>query len=352
MADDVLRIARAMLAQPVRRPVMLGIAGDSSAGTTTLARGLADVLGRARCRTVCADDYRRYDRDERATLPFTALHPHAHHLRILEQHLQLLATGQPVLKPVYDDAAGRLARPELVEPPQFVIVEGLLPLFTRAARACFDLTVYVDPAEQVRWRWSIDRDTRRRGYSPAQVHAELVRREPEAEAFVRPQRDHADIVVSFAPVPGRADPPETPLSAEVLWRSSVPRPQLGDVLGPAPAHECARPGPVGLPPAPSPEQVAVVEALRCEQHAPGEPMHLKRGTDSDGRPVDVLHVHGYVPGKRSRRLQRALWSGLGEHGDPPAVLGRLAPDVRSEPLAIIQLLLLHPLVEAARARST
>jgi phosphoribulokinase len=107
-----------------------------------------------------------------------------------------------------------------------------------------------------------------------------------------------------------------------------------------------------MAPAPSAELVAVVEALRCEQHAPGQPMHLKRGTDPDGRPVDVMHVHGYVPGKRSRRLQRALWAGLGEHGDPPAILGRLGPGARSEALAITQLLLLHPLVEAARARST
>ena len=61
------------------------------------------------------DDYHRYDREERKHLPFTALHPDCNYVAIMEQHLQQLATGQPILKPVYDHATGG-GRPELVEP--------------------------------------------------------------------------------------------------------------------------------------------------------------------------------------------------------------------------------------------
>ncbi|MGB8201181.1 MAG: zeta toxin family protein [Pseudonocardiaceae bacterium] len=57
-----------------RRPVLLAIAGDSAAGKTTLTNGLVKALG-GRCVSVCVDDYHRYDRHERKTLPFTALHP-------------------------------------------------------------------------------------------------------------------------------------------------------------------------------------------------------------------------------------------------------------------------------------
>ncbi|MGQ0576008.1 MAG: phosphoribulokinase [Pseudonocardia sp.] len=345
MADKALRMARATTNGVARRPVMLAIAGDSAAGKTTLTRGLVDVLGRERCLSVCVDDYHRYDRFERASLPFTALHPHANHLSIMEQHLQLLATGQPVLKPVYDHSTGLLARPELVEPADFVVVEGLLPLHSRLSRACFDVTVYLDPPEQVRRAWKVARDTRTRGYTAEQVHAELVRREAESEAFVRPQRDHADVVVSFAPVPGRADPPGTPLSAELMLRPTLRQPDLAGILAPPP-HECARG--IGLLPWPSPEQVAVAEAVRCEQHAPGRALHHKLGRDADGRPVDLLHVHGYVAAARSREVQRAIWESLGERGDAPDVLGRIGPGVRSEALAVTQLLLLHQLLDAAR----
>jgi hypothetical protein len=94
---------------------MLAIAGDSAAGKTTLTKGLVEALGPDRCVSVCVDDYHRYDRVERKGKPFTALHPDCNYVEIMEQHLQLLATGQPILKPVYDHATGLLARPELVE---------------------------------------------------------------------------------------------------------------------------------------------------------------------------------------------------------------------------------------------
>ncbi|MFC7655607.1 phosphoribulokinase [Pseudonocardia benzenivorans] len=207
MPDKTLRITRAAGRSPVnRRPVMLGIAGDSAAGKTTLAAGLVEAIGPQRCVSLCTDDYHRYDREERRDKPFTALHPDCNYLGIMEQHLQLLASGQPVLKPVYDHATGRLTRPELVEPNDFIIVEGLLPLHSKLARACFDVTVFLDPDEPTRRGWKIERDTRGRGYDAAAVLAELDRREPESQAYIRPQRRHADIVVRFAPVEGRDDP--------------------------------------------------------------------------------------------------------------------------------------------------
>ena len=80
------------------------------------------------------------------------------------------------------------------------MVEGLLPLHTKLECACFDVTVYLNPPEEIRRAWKIKRDTGQRGYTPEQVLAELERREPESEAFIRPQRQQADIVVRFGPV--------------------------------------------------------------------------------------------------------------------------------------------------------
>jgi len=293
------------------RPVLLAIAGDSAAGKTTLTAGLVAALGPDRCVSLCTDDYHRYDREERRGLPFTALHPDCNHVDIMEQHLQLLATGQPVLKPVYDHATGRLARPERVEPNEFVIVEGLLPLHTKLARACFDVTVYLDPAEEIRRSWKVARDTRKRGYTEEQVLVEMGRREAESAAWIHPQRQHADIVVRFAPIPARNDPPETPLSAELMLRPSIRHPDLAA--------------------------------------ASGRTMHLKLERDCDGRPVDTLHIHGYVPREESVALEKAIWHLIGEPGGAaPDGLGRLGPDARSEPLAITQMILLHHLLEAAR----
>ena len=295
------------------RPVMLAIAGDSAAGKTTITSGLVRALGEDQCTAVCVDDYHRYDRAERKLLPFTALHPDCNYIDIMEQQLQLLATGHPILKPVYDHHVGQLTRPEYVEPRRFVIVEGLLPLHTKLAAACFDVTVYLNPPEEIRREWKIRRDTAQRGYTRDQVLAELDRREPESAAFIRPQRRRADIVVRFAPVEQRHDPPGTPLSAELLLRPTIRHPDLSAVLA-----------------------------------ASGHSMHLKLTRDEDGRPVDALHVHGYVPREDSQLLEKAIWSGLGPGTEVPGILGELDGTQRSEPLAITQLLLLYHLLEAAR----
>lgn len=313
MPDKTLRMRRAGRTDAAR-PIMLAIAGDSAAGKTTLTRGLVEALGPDRCVSLCTDDYHRYDRAERRELPFTALHPDCNHVEIMEQHLQLLATGSPVLKPVYDHSTGTLTRPELVEPAPVVIVEGLLPLHSKLSRACFDVTVYLDPPEEIRREWKVARDTGARGYTADQVHAELDRREAESEAHIRPQRAQADVVVRFAPIEGRDDPADTPLSATVSLRPTIPHPDLSGVLQP------------GL----------------------SRAMHLKLERDADGRPVESLHVHGYAPREESVAVEKAIWTALGEpERSTPDCLGRIG-DRRSEPLTIAQLLLLYHLVGVDR----
>ncbi|MDQ4037257.1 MAG: phosphoribulokinase [Actinomycetota bacterium] len=311
MPDKIVKMGRA---KGGARPVMIAIAGDSAAGKTTLTQGLVDALGHDRITAICVDDYHRYDRVERKMLPFTALHPECNYVQIMEQHLQMLATGQPILKPVYEHSTGELVRPELVEPREFVIVEGLLPLSTKLARACFDVTVYLDPVEEIRREWKIARDTKKRGYDRAQVEAELDKREPESAEFIHPQRTYADIVVRFAPIPGRNDPPETPLSAELLLRSTVRHPDLSAVF----------------------------------KQVDGRAMHLKLIRDEDGRPTDALHVHGYAPSSDIHVLEHAIWADMGGEDTVPTGLGMIGGDDRNEPLAVTQLLLLYHLFEAAR----
>ncbi|HVW34831.1 MAG TPA: hypothetical protein VHL53_20020, partial [Acidimicrobiia bacterium] len=74
--------------------------------------------------------------------------------------------------------------------------------------------------------------------------------------------------------------------------------------------------------------------------------HLKLLRDEDGKPVDALHVHAYAERSLTNRVQRALWRELHERQPLPAGLGRIGSEGRSEPLAIVQLLLLFHLFQA------
>ena len=294
------------------RPIMLAIAGDSGTGKTTITAGLVEALGSHRMTSVGADDYHAYDRVERKELPFTPLHPKCNYIDIMEQHLHHLSLGHPILKPVYNHDTGTLDRPEYVEPREFVIVEGLLPLHTKVSRACFDITVFLDPPEDIRIAWKLRRDTKKRGYTEDQVRAELEKRAPESAEFIRPQRASADIVVRFSPIEERNESPEDPLSAYLLLRPTISHPDLSTILG---------------------------DDVR-------ESMHLKLRRDDDGKPVDSVHIHSYADRADTKTVEEAIWEQLGVDEPVPDSLGRIDPETRDEPLALTQLILLYHLIQA------
>ena len=297
------------------RPIMLAICGDSATGKTTISDGLVSALGPERITAACVDDYHRYDRNERKALPFTPLNPLCNYMDIMEQHLQLLATGQPILKPVYSHSDGSLGRPELVEPRNFVIIDGLLPLYTKMLRACFDVTVFLDPPEEIRYEWKYKRDTSKRGYTKEEVAADLKKREPESKKFIHPQRAYADIVVRFAPIEERGETPEDPLSATLLLRPTISHPDLSGI---------------------------VTDDVR-------EAMHLKLTRDDDGKPVDALHIHSYAPREMTRKVEEAIWAELGVDEPLPDTLGMINGE-RDEPLALTQLILLYHLIQVREER--
>lgn len=301
----------------VSHPILLGIVGDSAAGKTTLSAGIAAILGPELVAVLCADDYHRYSRAQRAQLGITALHPDANYVDILEQHLQLLRQGRPVLKPVYNHHDGTLDPPEYVAPRDYIIVEGLLGYTTRAMRDCYDVKIYLEPDEALRVQWKCQRDTARRGYTREQVMEELRKREADTKAFIQPQRLFTDLVISFYPPNGAATTPAEHLSARLILRPTLPHPDLAPVL-----NDSANPG------------------LRIE---------LSR--DKDGKPVDILEIDGAISDRRAERLENLLWELIPEASHLRGNVGSFEkPDDRkskSHPLALTQLLVTYYMIKAA-----
>ncbi|MBV9820450.1 MAG: phosphoribulokinase [Solirubrobacterales bacterium] len=212
------------------RPIILGIVGDSAAGKTTISTGLVSLLSTDNVTHVSADDYHRYDRRQRAELQITPLHPDCNYLDVLGNDLLRLRAGEPILKPVYDHADGTFGPPEYVRPARFTVVEGLLGYHTEEMREAYDVRVYLAPPEHVRRTWKVKRDTANRGYTTDEVLSELERREVDSEAFIRPQRRHADLVVSFVPPRGVDEIDPGQLDAELTLRDGLPHPDLSPFI--------------------------------------------------------------------------------------------------------------------------
>lgn len=306
------------------RPIILGIVGDSAAGKTTLTKGIAQILGEEKVTVICTDDYHRYDRAQRAKMGISALHPDCNYLDIIQQHLSLLRTGQAILKPIYNHHTGAFDPPEYIEPRQFIIVEGLLGYSTRAMRDAYDVKVYLAPPEKLRAAWKVKRDTAKRGYHKEQVLDQLRLREPDSEAYIRPQRQWADVVVSFYP-PDPEALENLLLNVRLVLRPTIPHPDFSHLLTPGAAH--------------------LEEAIRLE-------------LDRDmGKPVDVLEIDSQATAEQVKELERVLCGEipyLGQfctlEGNPDIgkIIGTTGETLSSYPLALTQLLITYHMLKAAR----
>ncbi|MFA7429036.1 MAG: phosphoribulokinase [Rhodospirillaceae bacterium] len=298
------------------RPVILGIVGDSAAGKTTLAAGIAAILGPDRVATLCTDDYHRFNRVERAANGISALDPRGNYIDIMEQHIQLLRAGRPILKPVYNHATGALEAPEYIAPRDYIIVEGLLGYTTRTLRDCYDVKVYLEPEEDLRVSWKIQRDTARRGYTEDQVRRSLEKRQFDSVTFIRPQRTFSDMVVNF----------------------HRPRHNLDAVGGQLNVRHTLRPT------LPHPDLTPIVEGSK-------NGIRLELARDIDGKPVDVLEIGGDVGDRRAKAMEDLVWNLIPEASHLRANLGQYQDASQqtqmSHPLALSQLLITYHLVKAA-----
>ena len=150
------------------RPIMIAVGGDSGTGKTTLCRGLDLIFGAERIETISLDDYHSLDREQRKAVGLTALNPRANNFAAMEEDMWALREGRAIDKPIYDHTDGTFKGPEHLEPKEIVVVQGLFPLYTRALRSLFDVTVWLDPETEIKAAWKIQRDTLQRGYSEAE----------------------------------------------------------------------------------------------------------------------------------------------------------------------------------------
>jgi phosphoribulokinase len=236
------------------------------------------------------------------------LNPECNHLDIVAQHLRHLRNDQAILKPVYRHQDGTFGPPVYVKPERFTLIEGLFGYYLPEMRDIYDVRIYLNPPEEVRRRWKVRRDCSRRGYTTDQVLAELDRREPDSEAFIRPQRRWADMLVSFTSSADAED--QSHMNAELTLYDGLPHPDLSPFAA----------GGEGGP------------------------------TLSDGEHCRLLRIPGRIDPELASAIEEAIWSRM--HFATHLRARRLGEFTvgtelyRSESLALVQLLILYHLVTA------
>ncbi|CAN5797859.1 uridine kinase [soil metagenome] len=183
----------------IRRPVIVGVAGGSGSGKTTVVREILNRLRPDRVSVVHHDAYYRdfahLPADTRATINFD--HPESLETELLEAHLEALVRGESVETPVYDFTS-HTRTPETVRvaPTDVIIVDGILVLAEARLRKLMDIRIFVDTDADLRFIRRLGRDMNERGRTlDSVIHQYLESVRPMHLDFVEPSKRWADVII-------------------------------------------------------------------------------------------------------------------------------------------------------------
>jgi uridine kinase len=181
------------------KPLIIGIAGGSGSGKSTVARKITEALSPASAAFIDMDAYYRNHAEltleERRRVNWD--HPEAFDLDLLASHLAALARGEAIEKPVYDFVSHlREERTVHIPPRDVVVIDGILLFVEEAVRRSCDVKVFVDTDADVRLIRRIRRDMSKRGRPLEEILEQyLTTVQPMHLQFVEPSKRYADIIV-------------------------------------------------------------------------------------------------------------------------------------------------------------
>lgn len=180
-------------------PVLIGIAGGSGSGKTTVANVILERVGEDKIAFVPHDAYYKDLKDlppaQRESLNFD--HPDSLETDLLIRHLERLRRWEPVDIPIYDFTHHRRTeRTRRVEPRPVILVEGILILAEPELRRLLDVKIYVDTPADVRFIRRLKRDIAERGRTlESVIHQYETTVRPMHEEFVEPSKRFADVII-------------------------------------------------------------------------------------------------------------------------------------------------------------
>lgn len=181
------------------RPLIIGIAGGTGSGKSTVAKRVAETLTGAQVAFIDMDAYYRDHRhltiEERRRVNWD--HPDAFDMALLAEHLETLSRGESIDKPVYDFVS-HLRAPETVRvhTADVIVIDGILLLVDPRVRDACDVKVFVDTDADVRLIRRIRRDMVVRGRPLEEILDQyLTTVQPMHLQFVEPSKRYADIII-------------------------------------------------------------------------------------------------------------------------------------------------------------
>jgi uridine kinase len=181
------------------RAFVVGVAGGTASGKTTVSRRIWEAVGRERIAYIQHDNYYKdqshLSPEERALTNYD--HPDSLESSLMVSHLRELRAGRPVDIPMYDFSIHNRSKETLrVNPAKVILVEGILIFVEPALRDLMDMCIFVDTDADIRFIRRLRRDMVERGRSlDSVVKQYLATVRPMHMEFVEPSKRYADVIV-------------------------------------------------------------------------------------------------------------------------------------------------------------
>ena len=179
---------------------IIAIAGGSGSGKTTLAKRISKLIGINKCEIISQDNYyfdlsKKFDYDGGA-INFD--HPEMLEFKLMASHLKKLKQGNSVNIPCYDFSThSRLKNTKKINPTKIILVDGILILNSRELLELFDLKVFIDIPEEIRFERRMNRDINERNRTKEGIHNQWnMQVLPMHKKFVKNTINLADIIIS------------------------------------------------------------------------------------------------------------------------------------------------------------
>jgi uridine kinase len=181
------------------KPIVIGLAGGSGSGKTTVAQEILSRVGAENISFLPHDayylDFGNLSFSQRAVINFD--HPDSLETTLLIEHIQQLKMGRPIELPIYDfKTHSRTLKTIRVEPHPVILVDGILIFAEPELRKMFDVKIFVDTADDLRFIRRLQRDIAERGRTVNSVIEQYQRTvRPMHMEFVEPSKRYADVII-------------------------------------------------------------------------------------------------------------------------------------------------------------
>ncbi len=182
-----------------RNNLTIGIGGDSGVGKTMLLSLLHKLLD-DKMLQIEGDGEHKWERGDLNWSKFTHLDPKANYLHKQSEAIQALKNHETIYRSEYNHDSGKFSEPILVYPKEFIVIAGLHPFYLPKSRKIIDIKIYLNTDEKLRRHWKIIRDIKKRGYELQKIHAQIESRLEDAQKYINPQKEFADVIVEYYPL--------------------------------------------------------------------------------------------------------------------------------------------------------